>query len=280
MTEIYTITPSIEQLTISKGIILPQEVTELTLPAAIGNTKKFNIIFDFGVTNETERSLAIDPPVTFTNASESSYFTLKLDTNITIPSAGSLYMYFWNIPDLGLITPTYEPNLEPLLSAEVFIETEIDNTSAAYVLQGDGTYSLIWNLDWDATYFKSDDSRIGLGEPVPFAFRDVCRNVLWNGRLGFTLANVAYGQIIFSGVSLSGPAIQFHTGRSGSRNTQGRAVHDMKTGLQAFAPEMQEDGFYEGIWTVAKAWDHKDPMEESPYEPPETEREREDDYPL
>lgn len=279
MTEIYTIRPTLEQLA-QAGT---SGVSEVTFPHLMVDVTSLNFIFDFGVSNDSEQGRAIDPPVTFTNAAESSYYTLTISTNITvIPATSQLYMQFYNDPTMDLLSNTNNPTTSGTdsFNAVSNIELNIASTSDAWVLpSGSSTYVLQWSLDWDATYYTA--SGFSNDEEIPFAFRDLTRDVLWNGRLGFSLTKFIGGiNPIITAVSLTGPAIEFHTGRSGSSASQGRSVFDMKTGLPAFAPELQEDGFIEGIWTRPETWDHKDPMEESPYEPPDTERDREDDYPL
>lgn len=112
----------------------------------------------------------------------------------------------------------------------------------------------------------------------------------WNGIISLTVTVLGLGTPFHfhsndaADTSLApsidtGTETPFFTGIEGHGVERGRPVRDMKTGLPAHAPDLTEDGYLPGIWTVPSQWDPADPRDERPTELPDHEGVWEDDVP-
>jgi len=209
----------------------------------------------------------------YTQTSLSEYFTITLPTDITTPFENVL-LYVDKRPAGAVYSQSNQPSRAADL-AEHQLYATYASTDSIWVLNG-STYDLTFQLDWNLTF----------GSKPAWNIVTLVKNRLWNGRLnicldmtnastrvithptGTRVDTFAYGQYV--------PAWSGWDGRPASR---GRPVLDMKTGLPSFAEDLVEDGYLDGIWTVASQADPLDPRDLRDVVFPDDEGTRKDDVP-
>jgi len=230
-------------------------------------------IYTFEVNNDSERGLQLDTPNFFTQASQSQYFTLTINTKLTSPRSDIGLQY-----QTGPTPSAWEvsgPNLPENVTDFQDIENPIASDSSLWVLNG-STYDLVIPLDFNTQYGTGSTESI----------KRTVNKPTWNGRLSLAFPNsgaswaFTINSDTFDRGLMVGQYVPFHTGWDGAPASRGRPVRDMRTGLPAFAEDLIEDGFHPGIWTSARSWDPTDPRDLRPVEFPAGEGTKKDDVPV
>ncbi len=262
------------------GQTLPVASGTIAIPAASVTNYRYTQIYDFGVTLDSERSLGVGVPNFYTQASQSLYFTLTLPTNLTsIPDNLQIQYYMTPPVTTGArrrtgITTARAFGDGTRASTHLQEIVTYDTTSSVWVLNG-STYDITIPFDFNTQF----------GDHSQDSIQTLSKTPTWDGRLNITLVlEDGEGWTInvpsdYSGGFWVGQFVPFNTGWDGRSGYVGRPVNDMKTGLPAFAEELVEDGYRDGVWTVASQWDAIDPRDVREVVFPDDEGTRKDDVP-
>jgi hypothetical protein len=253
---------------------------------AFGRDFPFGISFDFSVTNESGRGLALAPRIPFTAVTQdlagtgetSEYWTLTLETlNNTPPDVNiSLYATYDPAPD-PWVGSTNTPTLQRASLGGAFLIEAITAASSNWVTDPDsGQQNMVFELDFTTNLTEALEGG-ALMAPLIRTINDP----LWAGLLQFHLELVGSPfsiSMVAAGLTFTGNTHRWHTGMMGAQmDLRGRAVHDHITGQPYMSTKAVADGYRDGIMVHPDNFDPADPLEENPWTPPPGEGEVDDE---
>jgi len=234
---------------------------------AVSATKQYSQVYDFGLTFDSERGLPIGNDVFFANVANT--FTVTLETSRTsVPAASAIW--FSNI----LAQPLWTTGIS---TADSVLLELFTSSSDAWQLNSNGTtYDFSFDIDMNATY---------TGNARDVTIMSNFRDSRWQGKFALVFAFGGTDVLVRDPTAydrgfLSSQHVPIHTGWENRPATRGRPVTDMRSGKPAFAQDLQEDGFINGIWTSSRNWDPDDPRNIRPVEFPPDESLKDDDVPV
>lgn len=234
--------------------------------------------FDFSVSNDSERGLALAPRLPFTSATNdlagtgetAETWDLTLSTAFTSVPFHSAVLY-------GVVshTPT---NFSTSNNPYGLVST----AGSSYIIDtitgdGAGTNSSHWSLNgttYDITFsldFTANRTETVAGTTLTQPMMAAIHDPKWTGLFQFILKEQSSIVWIptFSSATFAGKAHKWHTGSPDfPTDRRGRVVHDYITGQPYLSDEAVEDGYREGVMVHPDNYDPPDPLDTDTYTPP------------
>ena len=252
------------------------DFSSASFPVSVTRDIDIGISFDFGVTNEPERGLALAPRIPFTAGTNdlagtgetATTWTLTLSTSETAFPGG---IFFMTLHGVIAATPavwcgsTNTPSANVVTSGVTYLIAFITSVDSEWVQNGP-TFDLVFNFDFLTNYNES------VGNPGPLVERpqwSAVNDPLWNGLMQFVLTGSNAGSVELTAATFAGNTHDWHTGMIGApMRARGRVVHDFITGQPYMSDIAVRDGFRDNVMVHPDNFDPSDPLEESPFTPP------------
>ncbi len=256
------------------------ESSDFPVTASAGATPVFN--FDFGVSVDSERALALAPRIPFTNVTADlagtgetdRYWTLTFTTTLTTP-ASSAAVYLVSDPDPDL--PSSSNLIDLSLTPSAYIIKDLSISDSEWVLNGT-TYDLVFELDFNSSFTTID------GTTVTNAIHKIVNDPVWNGRIQVFFDLTALENVSITALTFAGLTQPFHSGQMGlDIARRARVVHDYISGTPYLSDEAVTNPWTGGaagnIPVHPSSADPEEQRRHHPYTPPPGEGVVDDDIP-
>jgi hypothetical protein len=240
---------------------------------------EIGISFDFGVSQESERGLALGPRLPFTAATDdlantgetAGKWTLTLGTNLTATSTIPNVYMVRDPSDWTGMTNTPYTNRTNSGDESILIENMTDASDTWVLNDNETTYDLVWEFDFLTTGYSGAVSQTALA-PTIRPMHNMVNSPTWSGLFQFHLYAASAISMEISSALFSGEIQPWHSGFMGEELRQrARAVHCYITGQPYMSHLAVEDGFRDHVMVHRDNRDPADPLDTDYFVPPPSE---------
>jgi len=251
---------------------------ESSLPVSLTRFREPGFSFDFSISHDGERGLALAPRLPFTAVTRdlagtgetSSVWTLTFVTSLTSKSpAPNVYMVRSPSPWSGSTNTPFTNRMNS--GDESILIEDLTSASASWVLNPNGsTYDLVYEFD----FLTTADNYLGSASFFPLSssirpFFDLINSSTWNGLVQFHLDAESAISMSVSSVVFSGNVHDWHTGVFGlPLRDRGRATHCYITGEPYFSTTAVQDGYRDNVLVHSDNYDPADSLDTDFFTPP------------
>lgn len=243
---------------------------DASFPVSVTPTRDLGFSFNFGITNDSERGLALAPRIPFTTATDdlagtgetATTWTLTLATTRTSLPLGTAILYGITSTAPSVWSGSANtPTLNIAATNTAYIIETFGLVDSAWVQNG-SVFDMVFNFDFHTNYTQA----VG-GAAIERPQWSIFNNSLWGGLVQFIMTRDSTA-ISITGITFAGNAHDWHTGGMGMPKRRGRVVHDYITGQPYMSNIAVQDGYRDNVMVHPDNFDPSDPLEDSPFTPP------------
>lgn len=263
---------------VSSGVVWANSDTPLW--SKVSNSQP-GFTFDFNVSVDSERSLALAPTIPYTIFTGDLAGTGEVDLPWTLTFVSNhqaaigfrLFVMAEAAPALFSSTHFADVTNDP---APYLYATYTSSSSVWGIPKFGGNITLTIPLDFDATLAPQEHD----GSDTKNAITRIVRDPNWNGRLQVFMIADDSGAGTISSATFVGPVVPFHTGQIGlDLNRRARVVHDYIGGFPYLSDEAVADPWRDGVMVHPDSSDPDEMRKRHPFVPPMSEGVVDDDIP-